>query len=61
MNMRKYYKRNIDNTLLAWSKESERKPLLLRGTRQVGKTTAVRHPERLLLISFLGRYGMTTL
>lgn len=41
--MGKYYKRNIDNILLDWSKEQNRKPLLLRGARQVGKTTAIRH------------------
>jgi len=37
-----YFKRNIDTTLTAWSREADRKPLLLRGARQVGKTTAVR-------------------
>ena len=38
-----YYKRNIDKELLSWAKAPNRKPLLLRGARQVGKTTAVRH------------------
>lgn len=37
-----YIKRSIDKELLAWSKDSSRKPLLLRGARQVGKSTAVR-------------------
>jgi len=39
-----YYKRNIDGFLLAWSKENppDRKPLLLRGARQVGKSSALR-------------------
>ena len=37
-----YFKRNIDAALNAWSKETGRKPLLLRGARQVGKTSAVR-------------------
>lgn len=41
--MKKYYKRNIDKALSSWSKEQNRKPLLLRGARQVGKTTAIRH------------------
>ena len=36
-----YFKRNIDTTLAAWSREKGRKPLLLRGARQVGKTSAV--------------------
>lgn len=35
-------KRAIDFQLLAWSKEKNFKPLLLRGARQVGKTHAVR-------------------
>ena len=40
-----YFKRNIDVNLLAWSREKppDRKPLLIRGARQVGKSSAVRH------------------
>ncbi|HRZ79505.1 MAG TPA: AAA family ATPase [bacterium] len=34
--------RNIINELIDWSKSSSRKPLILRGARQVGKTTAVK-------------------
>jgi predicted AAA+ superfamily ATPase len=39
-----YLQRNIDGILLAWSKEKppDRKPLLLRGARQVGKSSALR-------------------
>ena len=39
-----YIKRNIDEILLAWSQEKppDRKPLLLRGARQVGKSSAIR-------------------
>jgi predicted AAA+ superfamily ATPase len=39
-----YLRRNIDAVLQEWSREdaSERKPLLLRGARQVGKSSAVR-------------------
>lgn len=40
--MDKYYRRKIDNELSKWAVERERKPLLLRGARQVGKTSAVR-------------------
>jgi len=51
-----YYKRKIDNDLLAWKDESRRKPLLLRGARQVGKSTAVRelskHFEYFVEINF---------
>jgi len=38
-----YINRKIDNDLLSWAKESNRKPILLRGARQVGKSCAVRH------------------
>lgn len=38
-----YYSRMIDGYLLEWSQRSSHKPLLLRGARQVGKSTAVRH------------------
>jgi predicted AAA+ superfamily ATPase len=37
-----YLGRNIDKTLLEWKLEPERKPLLLRGARQIGKTSTVR-------------------
>ncbi len=37
-----YYKRNIDQQLLEWKDSHRRKPLLIRGARQVGKSTAVR-------------------
>lgn len=37
-----YLSRNIDKELTSWGKEKEGKPLLLRGARQVGKSTAVR-------------------
>ena len=36
------YARNIETTLLAWKQSPRRKPLILRGARQVGKTTVVR-------------------
>ena len=37
-----YLKRKIDKTLLEWKNDLRHKPLLMRGARQVGKTTAVR-------------------
>ena len=37
-----YYPRLIDNYLKEWALRPTRKPLLLRGARQVGKSTAVR-------------------
>lgn len=37
-----YYKRHIDEQLLKWKDDPRHKPLLIRGARQVGKSTAVR-------------------
>ena len=37
-----YIKRNIDNSLQLWKQSVLRKPLLLRGARQVGKSSSVR-------------------
>ena len=37
-----YLKRNIDRELLDWKEEPERKPLLVRGARQVGKSSSIR-------------------
>ena len=38
-----YIKRKIDLALKEWKKDPDHKPLLLRGARQTGKTTAVRN------------------
>lgn len=38
-----YIPRSIDNELYIWKNERNRKPILLRGARQVGKTSAVRN------------------
>jgi predicted AAA+ superfamily ATPase len=40
----RYFKRNVDEILLTWGREKppDRKPLLLRGARQVGKSSALR-------------------
>ena len=35
------YNRTIIDKLRSWAQERDRKPLVLRGARQVGKTTAV--------------------
>lgn len=51
-----YFRRKIDQELLTWSLELKRKPILLRGARQVGKSAAVRelaiHFEHFLEINF---------
>ena len=41
--MTEYIRRNIDRQLIVWKEDPMRKPLLLRGARQVGKSSAVRH------------------
>lgn len=38
-----YLARNIDNELLKWKESPRRKPLIVRGARQVGKSWAIRH------------------
>ena len=38
-----YLARNIDTELLKWKESPRRKPLLVRGARQVGKSWAIRH------------------
>ncbi|GHT28844.1 ATPase [Bacteroidia bacterium] len=43
MAKKRYFQRNIDRELLLWSKDADRKVLLLRGARQVGKSSAVRN------------------
>ena len=37
-----YFRRHIDEQLLKWKENPRHKPLLIRGARQVGKSTAVR-------------------
>ncbi len=36
-------KRKIDNFLIEWKKKAERKPLIVKGARQVGKTMSISH------------------
>ena len=43
MNKNNYFSRSIDTELLNWSRDKDRKVLLLRGARQVGKSSAVRN------------------
>jgi hypothetical protein len=51
-----YLKRHIDKALLDWKESPSRKPLLIRGARQVGKSSAVRnlskHFEHFVEINF---------
>ncbi|MDR0812348.1 MAG: ATP-binding protein [Paludibacter sp.] len=41
--MKQYFNRHIDRYLLDWKNDNNRKPLLLRGARQVGKSSAIRN------------------
>ncbi|MBO4802775.1 MAG: ATP-binding protein [Bacteroidaceae bacterium] len=41
-----YFRRHIDEQLLRWKDDPRHKPLLIRGARQVGKSTAVRELAR---------------
>ena len=51
-----YFQRKIDKFLLDWSKQKDHKPLLLRGARQVGKSSSVEHLgerfENCIIINF---------
>ena len=38
-----YYNREIDKALMAWKNSPRHKPLLLRGARQVGKSSSIHH------------------
>ena len=38
-----YLKRKIDDFLLTWKSDPKRKPLIVKGCRQVGKTESIRH------------------
>lgn len=38
-----YFNRRIDDELQRWKEDGDRMPLLIRGARQVGKTSSIRH------------------
>jgi uncharacterized protein len=38
-----YFTRHIDHVLADWAAEDDRKPLVLRGARQTGKSSSIRH------------------
>lgn len=60
-----YIPRTIDKYLLEWKTEQRRKPLLLRGARQVGKSSVIRHLgetfDFFVEINFEKRPGLTDL
>lgn len=38
-----YLRRKIDDYLMAWKNDPDRKPLIIRGARQIGKTASILH------------------
>ena len=38
-----YLKRKIDDYLLEWKTDKDRKPLIVKGCRQIGKTESIKH------------------
>ena len=53
-----YLKRKIDDYLLTWIKNPDRKPLIIKGARQIGKTESIRefskkHYESVIEINFV--------
>ena len=60
-----YIKRNIDETLLSWKADADRRPLLLRGARQVGKSSSIEqlglHFEHFVTVNFEKNKKLQTL
>lgn len=42
-----YLRRKIDDFLLKWKSDEERKPLIVKGCRQIGKTESIKHFARI--------------
>jgi predicted AAA+ superfamily ATPase len=47
-----YINRSIDKYLEDWKKESNRKPLMIRGARQIGKSTLITAGNMVLSILY---------
>ena len=64
-NANTYITRGIDTNLITWKDELNRKPLLLRGPRQVGKSSAVRNLassfEYFIEVDFEAQHDLHTL
>jgi predicted AAA+ superfamily ATPase len=60
-----YIKRNIDNVLLSWKTDPDRKPLLIRGARQAGKSSSIEqfgtHFEHFITVNFEKNKNLQTL
>jgi len=46
------FKRKIEELLNEWRNDNNRKPLILRGARQVGKTTLIKYLQKTIRIVF---------
>ena len=58
--MTEYLKRKIDDYLVNWKTDPERKPLIIKGARQVGKTKSIlkfaeTHYESIIEINFVSK------
>ena len=42
-----YLRRKIDDFLLKWKSDEDRKPLIVKGCRQIGKTESIKHFARI--------------
>ena len=42
----KLLRRKIDDKLITWKENPNRKPLIVKGARQIGKTESIRHFAR---------------
>jgi len=60
-----YIKRNVDAALLSWKTSDDRKPLLIRGARQVGKSSSIEqfgaHFEHFVVVNFEKNKNLRTL
>jgi len=50
--MERYLERSVDRVLKAWKADPARKPLLVKGARQIGKTETIRHFARASYANF---------
>ena len=47
-------KRKIDKYLIEWKKSTDKKPLIVKGARQIGKTESIRNFSSLVSNSLAG-------
>ena len=53
------FKRNVEAYLNSWKLSNNRKPLILRGARQVGKTTLIRDFAKTYQYQIILQFGKT--